>query len=49
MIEYISGIDGDIYVVLERSIITCVEEDVGACVLVPTKEDVRERIVIVIT
>ena len=49
MIEYIDGIDGVRYVVLERSIVSCIVNDVGACVIAPIKEDVVEGIVIVVT
>ena len=48
MIEYIDGIDGVRYLVLECSIVSCIVKDVGTCVIVLIKEDVVEGIVIVI-
>ena len=42
MSEYIDGIDGVSYVVLERNIVGYIVKDVGACVIAPIKEEIVE-------
>lgn len=49
VIKYVDRIDGVRYVVFECSIVCRSVEDVGAGVLVIVKEDVSERVMIVIT